>query len=71
MGCDVSQYKDQHEPWRPDYPPVFNFPRALFCVDVEESSVRACSYYEENKSAFSFAREVIIKVIGFKGNLVG
>ena len=52
MGFDVSKYKDQHEPWRPDYPPVWNN-----IINIKKKEVMI----DIDSPSFGFLRDINIQ----------
>ncbi len=55
-------YQDQHTPWRPDYPPVWNARTEHFSVDFKR---KPCSKIDvwRNTTAFTTARNAIDKAM--------
>lgn len=57
----MKAYPQQHEPWRPDYPPVWSFMLGGKAVDVQRPQNNKA--LQKNIRSFSDARKAIIKAM--------
>lgn len=62
----MKTYPQQHEPWRPDYPPVFNVTEWLdnsYADTLDVPGISGQAAYSRNIMAFAQARQEIIKMM--------
>lgn len=62
----MKTYPQQFEPWRPDYPPVFNTTERLdngYADTLDVPGIGSKAAYSRNIMAFAQARQEIIKMM--------